>query len=194
MKIAAAAFAILLPCTALAERDPLPVPQGWRHESFEFPLKFAPSIGLEGSEHVRFAPGWGSFASDRGFSYVFLWDVKEIAGPALTVHGLEFALGTYFDGLMETASEARKLDARAGRTVVNFHPMREVAGWSEAYAGNVFTWNAFAKGEPLTLEIEVTKRSCPGERAQVFYAISKAKRGAAVWDELRKARQGVSCN
>ncbi len=194
MKLAAAAFAIFLPCTALAERDPVPVPEGWRHESFEFPLSFAPTIGLEGAEHVRFAPGWGSFASARGFSYVFLWDVKEVSGPALTVYGLEFALSGYFDGLMETAATARKLEARGERTVVNFHPMREVAGWTESHTGRIFTWNAFAKGEALTLEVEVTKRSCPGGRAQVFFALSKAARSAPVWEELRKARQGVSCS
>jgi hypothetical protein len=172
----------------------LPTPDHWRKESFDFPLAFAPSIGLEGTEHVRFAPGWSDFAGERGFSYVFLWDVKEVAGPALTVNGLEFALRVYFDGLMEAAATTRKLEARGSQAVVDFHPMREVAGWSEAHAGRIYTWNAFGKGEPLVLEIEVTRRSCPGGRAQVFFAVSKAKRGHPVWTELRNLRQGASCS
>jgi hypothetical protein len=191
---AAFAIALLLGCAgAYAERDPVPAPENWRRESFRFPLSFAPTIGLEGSEHIRFAPGWGDFASDRAFSYVFLWEVKDIAGPALSVHGLEFALGVYFDGLMRTAAQARRLEAEDVRTVVNFHPMRDVGGWSEAYAGEIHTWNAFAKGEPTRLEVEVTKRSCPGSQAQVFFAVSRARRSLPVWEELRRARQASSC-
>jgi hypothetical protein len=114
---------------------------------------------------------------------VFLWD-----------DGLEFALRVYFDGLMETAASARKLEARGAQAVVDFHPMREVEGWSDAHAGRIYTWNAFGKGEPLALEVEVTRRSCPGGRAQVFFAMSKAKRSHPVWMELRKVRQGASCS
>ena len=176
-----------------AGANPIPAPDNWRRESFDFPLAFAPSIGLEGAEHVRFAPGWGDFASDRAFSYVFVWDVKEITGPALSVHGLEFALGVYFDGLMETAASRRKIEAQHPRTVVNFHPMREVPGWNAAHAGEIHTWNAFATGDPLALNIEVTRRSCPNGRAQVFFAVSRARRDHAVWAELRKARQATPC-
>jgi hypothetical protein len=193
MRFAALALAAILPSVALADRDAIPAPDNWRRESFHFPLAFAPAIGLEGMEHVRFAPGWSDFAAERGFSYVFLWDVKEVAGPALTVVGIEFALRVYFDGLMETAATARKLEARGAPTVVELHPMRDEPGWMESHAGRIHTWNGFAKGEPLALEVEVTRRSCPGGQAQVFYAISKAARDSALWGELRKARQGVSC-
>ena len=183
--------AALLAVAVLA--NPIAAPDAWRKESFTFPLEFAPSIGLEGAEHVRFAPGWGDFASERGFSYVFLWDVKAVAGPALTVHGLEFALGAYFDGLMETAAVARKLEARGARSVVNFHPMRAVSGWSDAHAGEIHTWNAFGKAEPLRLHIEVTSRPCPAGKAQVFFAVSKAARNAPIWEDLRKARERTPC-
>ena len=193
MKPFALAIALLLPLCATAAADLLPAPDNWRRESFDFPLTFAPGIGFEGSEHVRFAPGWGSFAGERAFSYVFLWDVKEVAGPALTVNGLEFALRVYFDGLMQTASTARKAELRPEPTLADLHPMQAVEGWSEAHAGTIHTWNGFAKGEPLALEVEVTRRTCAGERAQVFFAVSKAKRSHPVWAELRKVRQGVSC-
>ena len=193
MKSIALALALFLPVSALPA-DQLPAPEKWRQESFDFPLAFAPAIGFEGKEFVRFAPGWGNFASERGFSYVFLWDVKEVAGPALTVNGLEFALRVYFDGLMATAAEARKLEARPTPASVDLHPMRDVENWSESHAGTIHTWNAFGKGEPLVLEIEATRRGCPGGRAQVLFAVSKAKRNDPVWGELRKVRQGASCS
>jgi hypothetical protein len=193
MRHALALVAVLLSPCAYGDRDAIPAPANWRRESFEFPLAFAPTIGLEGREHVRFAPGWSDFGSDRGFSYVFLWEVKEIPGPALGVHGLEFALGAYFDGLMRTAAQARNLEAPEGRSLVNFHPMRAVAAWSESYAGEIHTWNAFGKAEPLRLHVELTKRSCAGGRAQVFYAISRAPRSEPVWEDLRKSRQATNC-
>ena len=194
MKPFALAVALFLPLSAPAAADLLPAPDNWRRESFEFPLAFAPSIGLEGSEQVRFAPGWSNFAGERGFSYAFLWDVKDVTGPALTVNGLEFALRVYFDGLMQAASTARKADLRAEQTQVDLHPMREVEGWSESHAGTIHTWNGFAKGEPLALEVEVTKRACPGGRVQVLFLASKVKRNQPVWAELRKVRQGASCS
>src|SRR5436190_3430471 len=116
MKSIALALALFLPVSALPA-ELLTAPGNWRQESFDSPLAFAPAIGLEGKEHVRFAPGWSSFATERGFSYVFLWDVKEVEGPALTVNGLEFALRVYFDGLMATAAEARKIEAGTTPTV-----------------------------------------------------------------------------
>jgi hypothetical protein len=183
----------LVACWLQAHANPIPAPDSWRRESFDFPLAFAPSIGLEGREHVRFAPGWSDFSGERGFSYVFLWDVKEIPGPALTVHGLQFALGAYFDGLMQNAARPRNVAPSPEKTVVSFHPMRDVPGWSASHAGVIHTWNAFGKGEPLVLQVEATQRSCPGGRAHVFYAISRAPRNHPVWAELRKAREGTPC-
>jgi len=186
-------LALLFASSAYAQKDPLPAPDHWRRESFHFPLNFAPSVGFEGTEHVRFAPGWGDFASDRGFSYVFMWDVKEVPGPALTVHGLEFTLRDYFDGLMEAAAETRKVESPGARTVVNFHPMRDVPEWSESHAGEIYTWNAFSKGEPIRLNVEVTKRSCPGGKAQILFAVSKSARSAAIWNDLRAVRERAVC-
>ena len=176
-----------------AQANPIPAPDSWRRESFDFPLAFAPSIALEGKEHVRFAPGWSDFAGERGFSYVFLWDVKEIPGPALTVHGLQFSLGMYFDGLMGAAARSRKIEAGVERSVVNLHPMRDVAGWREAHAGQIHTWNGFGKAEPLVLQIEAVQRSCPNGRAQIFYAVSKSPRNQPIWNDLRKARDATPC-
>lgn len=185
--------AVVLAGPVFAVRDAIPAPESWRRESFEFPLAFAPSIGLEGAEHVRFAPGWSDFASDRGFRYVFLWEVKDIRGPALEVHGLEFALGVYFDGLMAAAAEARRIDAAAPRTVANFHPMRDVPGWSDSYAADIHTWNAFSRGEALKLNAEVTRRTCSGGIAQIFYAVARAARDHPLWDDLRRLRQATNC-
>jgi hypothetical protein len=165
-------------------------PDTWRRESFPFPLAFAASIPYEGTEHVRFTPGWSDFASEQGFGYVFMWDIKPV--PMEAAH-LERGLAVYFDGLMENVARGRKLDELPVISAVVLHPLRAPAGWNEAYAGAVHTWNAFSKGEELRLHIEIAHRPCPGDRMQIFFAASKAKRTDPAWEPLRKARADTAC-
>jgi hypothetical protein len=173
-----------------AHGAPIAAPDSWRRESFEFPLVFAASIPYVGSEHVRFSPGWTNFASEQGFSYVFMWDIKRV--PMEAAH-LERGLAVYFDGLMENVARGRKLDELPVHSAVVLHPLAAPPGWKEAYAGAIHTWNAFSKGEDLRLNIEIAHRGCPGERMQIFFAVSKAKRVDSAWDELRKIRSDTSC-
>ncbi len=188
-------LAVALPAAAqapppAAPSPPIAAPADWRTETFQFPLAFAPSIPFEGSEHVRFSPQWGKFGADDGFTYVFLWDIKPV--PMEAAH-LERGLAVYFDGLMENVARARKLEEFPVMTAVVLHPLAAPTGWKEAYAGAIHTWNAFGKGEDLRLNLEVAHRLCGAERMQVFFAVSKATRGARPWPELRGVRQATSC-
>jgi hypothetical protein len=169
----------------------LTAPTGWRQESFDFPLAFAPSIPYEGMEHVRFSPYWQDFASERGFSYVFAWDVKR--RPSLEAAEFERALNVYFDGLMEQVTRARKIEDPGTVSQANLHPMAAPTGWAAGYGGRVYTWNGFAKGESLVLHVEITHRDCGTDRSQVFFALSRAPRTHAVWNELRAVRESATC-
>jgi len=182
------AAAALLP--AAGETPPIPAPANWRQETFNFPLAFAPSIPYEGTEHVRFAPGWGQFAADTGFSYVFLWSLKS---KPVTTEDLEDYLEAYFAGLMKGVAPARELKTPNTPTAAALHPMTPVPGWSQAYGVQVRTWNAFSKGEPLLLHGEISQRDCGGDRMQIFFVFSKAKRDHAIWQPLRKAREATQC-
>lgn len=165
-------------------------PESWRRETFKFPLSFAASIPYEGTEHVRFAPSWASFAADQGFSYVFMWDIKRV--PMEAAH-LERGLAVYFDGLMENVARGRKVQELPVHTAVVLHPLAAPAGWREAYAGAIHTWNAFGAGEELRLHLEVAHRPCPDDRLQVFFSASKARRSDPIWTEMRKARADTAC-
>lgn len=168
----------------------LPTPEGWRQESFKFPLPFAPAIPYEGTEHVRFAPGWAQFGSDTGFSYVFLWELK--AKP-VTTEDLEDHLEAYFSGLMKGVAPARNLEAPKTPTAVALHPMTTVAGWTQSYGAQVRTWNAFSKAEPLLLHGEIAQRECPGQGMQILFAFSKAPRDRPIWQSLRRLREATQC-
>jgi hypothetical protein len=168
----------------------LTAPDGWRKETFAFPLRFAPEIAYEGTEHVRFAPGWEQFGGEEGFSYVILWDLK--AKP-VTVEDLEEHLETYFNGLMSNVSRGRKLEGEPRKASVAAHPMLPVPGWTLAYGGDVRTGNAFAKNEPLVLRTEVTQRDCGDGRMQIFFAFSPTDRASPVWTKLREIRKATTC-
>ena len=165
-------------------------PADWRVQTFPFPLQFAPSIPYEGTEHDRFSPSWARFAQEDAFTYVVMWDLKR---KPLEPEELERALDVYFDGLMELATKARKIDDPGTVSQVSLHPMAAPKDWSTALGGRVWTWNAFSKGEPIVLNLEITQRSCNAERTQVFFAISKAPRTHAAWNELRRIRGDTGC-
>ena len=185
MRLATAFLAAALP--ALAQ---VPAPAGWRMEKFAFPLQFAPSIPYEGTEHVRFAPDWSEFASERGFTYVFLWDIKR---RSLEPAELERALNVYFDGLMEQVTRGRRIADPGTVTSAALHPLTAPAGWQQALGGRVWTWNGFGAGEPLTLHLEIAQRPCGTGRTQVFFALSRAPRTHGAWDEMRAIRTATPC-
>jgi hypothetical protein len=168
----------------------LAAPDNWRKESFPFPLIFAPSIPYEGTEHVRFAPFWSEFASERGFTYAILWDIKR---RDLQPQEIERALNVYFDGLMEQATRARKIEDPGTVSSNALHPLAAPAGWKQALGGRLWTWNGFGKGEPLVLHLEIATRDCGAERTQVLYAFSRATRTHPAWDELRRIRKETKC-
>jgi hypothetical protein len=182
-------YAVLL-LAALPAFAQIAAPDNWRRESFAFPLQFAPSIPYEGTEHVRFSPGWGDFASERGFTYVLLWDIKR---RSLEPAEFERALNVYFDGLMEQVTRGRKIADPGTVTSTSLHPLAAPEGWQQALGGRLWTWNGFSKGEPLALNLEIAQRECGAERTQVFFAFSRAERAAAPWDELRAIRKATAC-
>jgi hypothetical protein len=170
--------------------SPIPAPAEWRAESFLFPLQFAPSIPYEGVEYVRFTPGWTRFATDEGFSYVILWDVK---ARAVAPEDIEDFLEAYFAGLMKNVGLQRKIGDKEIKTSAAAHPMAAIDGWQQGYGLEVRTWNAFSKGEPLLLYGEVGQRACGADRMQIFYAFSRATRDRPIWEGLRAARKATTC-
>jgi len=168
----------------------LPSPPGWRGETFRFPLVFAPSVPFDGTQEVRFAPGFARFGTSEGFTHVILWDIRP---EPMEGAQLERAIAVYFDGLMENAARGRKLDELPVPAAVSLHPMSTPAGWSDAYAGAVHTWNAFSRGEEMKLDVEVSTRRCSPQQLQVFLAMSMAPRRDKAWETLRSMREKVAC-
>ena len=146
---------------------------------------------FEGTQDVRFAPGFARFGTKEGFTHVILWDIRP---EPMEGAQLERALAVYFDGLMENAARGRKLTELPVPAAVALHPMSAPTGWSDAYAGAVHTWNAFSRGEEMKLDVEVATRRCAPGRLQVFIAMSMAPRSDKAWAELRSMRAEATCD
>ncbi len=180
----------MIALAVIAAAGLIAAPADWRGETFTFPLQFAPSIPYEGAEHVRFTPSWDKFATENGFSYVILWDVK---ARDVTSEDIEDDLEAYFNGLMSNVARARKLEPAPHKASAAVHPMTEVPGWTQGYGLEVRTSNGFSKNEALLLYGEVSVRACRAGRMQIFFAFSRARRDRPIWDGLRAARKATPC-
>ena len=124
-------------------------------------------------------------------NYLFVWDldIKTIGrgDPYRTWH-------TYYDGLMYALSEERRLIEPGTPARLNLQPMASVKGWDEAYSGTIASHETYLEGAPLVMHTEITRRDCDRRRTQLFFAVSYAPPDSPEWDEMRKTRDGISCD
>ncbi|MDF1738571.1 MAG: hypothetical protein P1U86_05385 [Verrucomicrobiales bacterium] len=161
----------------------------WRGERLVLPPGFAPDLGWNGIEHIRFAPGMFDFNKPDFFSYVIAFLLSAEADTSEAV--LEKELLTYYRGLSEAVMGGKGQTVDTGtftislekdETLKSFPP--EVEG-GNAYSG-VLKWiEPFAtqKAQTLNLEIFVWKH---GDQPVVLSCVSPAARDEEVlWEELR---------
>src|SRR5688572_29060003 len=96
---------LLLQATAPAppqEPPLLAVPEGWRHERREFPVSFAPGLGLRSFADLSFAPGLFDPASEAYFSYALALRLE--GDVDLDAPMVEHFLATYYRGLYDAVA------------------------------------------------------------------------------------------
>ena len=123
--------------------------------------------------------------------YVFVWDLD----IATIGRGDPYRTGrTYYDGLMYALTEARRLIEPGTAASLRLEPGPKVRGWDEAYTGTLASTQTYIDDEPVMMQVEITRRECASNRAQVFYALSLKPRDTPAWDAMRKARDHVACD
>jgi Family of unknown function (DUF5829) len=169
---------------ALAPQDPPPLlaetPEGWRGERLDFPLDFAPDLGLAGFEQLRFAPGMFDPEAPGYWSYLL---AVRLEGEHL-IDGafLERFLGQYYEGLCRAVAEGRFDLSQAEFKV-------QVTRRGGGFAARVQLVDAFATGQPLELALELEVD--PGVVHTDLFAIASPAEGQAeIWKTLRAVRDG----
>ena len=167
-----------------------PIPTGWKHETFALPPEFAPALPYHGTEDLRFMPGFSSPTAPDFWSYDLVWWLDQ--PPPFDATSLAATLTTYFRGLA-TAVGGSKYQWDPAR----FHAVLTTVPGSEPprLTGQVFTYDPFKTGLPITLNVEAELRSCPGTK-QVAIVVALSPKGTTdgVWKALRATAGTLVCN
>lgn len=165
------------------------MPAGWKHETIPFPLGFAPSLSYRGAEELRFAPGFFQPASSTFWSYAFAWSLEN--PPRFDAQTLSPVLREYFSGLALAVGKNR-YPMDPGRFRVELAP--RIEGGRTMLAGRVHSYDPFATGEPIDLNVEARLRDCPRAGHPVLtFLLSPRPFGDAVWEELHACEAELRC-
>ncbi len=169
----------------------LPMPEGWRGETIDFPLGFAPELKYEGFEELRFSPGMFKPESEEFWTYAFVWWVP--ISTALDAAALGSDLEAYFRGLSKSVNESQDFEPEK----MEFHAELvavKTEGEGELFVGKVVTFDAFATRESVTLNVRIESWRCEAaKRLVVFFELSPQPEGHAVWQTLEGIREGFTC-
>jgi hypothetical protein len=173
-----------------AESARWPIPAGWKHETFSLPPEFAPTLPYQGTEDLRFMPGFSSQAAPDFWSYDFVWWLDQ--RPPFDATSLAGTLTIYFRGLATAVGGSKyHLDPARYRAVLTAVPASD----PPRLTGQVFTYDPFATGLPLTLNVEAELRSCPSSKqTAIVVALSPKAAADSVWKSLRTTAATLVCH
>ena len=169
-----------------------PVPAGWRKETIPFPLEFAPDLPHKGVEELRFGPGFSHPQEPDYWSYDFVWRLDDES--AVDEKSLADELTRYFRGLnMAVGGKKYGFDPAHFKAEATAVPAPVGAAAAE-FRARVESYDAFATGKPLVLNVEARSQSCPdGRRRFVAFAISPQAEDASIWKSLREEAAAFRC-
>ena len=174
-----------------------PVPEGWKHETIPFPLEFAPELPYHGVEELRFAPGMFKPDQDGYFSYAFVWWLD--GRPAVDAAELSSSLKSYFTGLCTAVAKEKGQTLDGAKFSASLHavegPPRKLEHPVTAFAGTVDSFDPFATGKPIVLNVEAWVWDCDrsGKRAVLVLASPKPE-SAPIWISLHERRDEFACH
>jgi hypothetical protein len=166
-----------------------PVPAGWAHETFALPPAFAPELPYHGMEELRFMPGFYTPGADDFWSYTLVWWLEQ--PPTFDSATVSQTLTAYFRGLA----------AAVGGTKYQFDPahfhsvLSPVSGAATPrLSGQIFTYDPFKTGEPVTLNVEAELQRCPAvSRTAIVVMLSPKPPTHTLWTQLRGAAAALEC-
>lgn len=164
------ALSLIVVFTVKSQEKELSAPEGWRPETIELPLSFAPDIPITGIEEVRFAPGWGEPESKEYFTYAFVWLLEE--QEDFKKEDLQNFLGSYFDGLMGMVGEFEEVG-----TEVQLEKLKN------GFEGQLVSKDGFFTKEELKLNLSIEKLN----KGRIwFFRLSPQPMDHEIWKALNE--------
>jgi hypothetical protein len=182
-------FGMCLSFSVLAQKHVLPEPKDWGTETFPIPIEFAPGIPFEGSEEIRFSPGWGDTTSVQHWSYCFLWWIK--ADSKLDASSLKKYLEEYYGGLVARNITRREIPAsKVVRTLATVTATKDPA---MPFTATVDMLN-YMRQTPMKLYVQVNAKSCNANGRQAFFfSVSPQPKTHAIWKDFATVWNGFKC-
>ena len=166
----------------------------WKGERLELPPGFAPDLGWNGVEHIRFAPGMFDPDAPDFFSYVitFLLSPEADVSP----EKLKKELLTYYRGLSKAVMAGKGKSVDAGQFTISLTKLQNPgaaptsADKVAAYSGSLNWTEPFATQQPQTLNLEIFVWN-HGDQPVVFSCVSPAPpEQETPWKTLREISSG----
>jgi len=162
----------------------------WRGERIELPPEFAPDLGWNGVEHIRFAPGMFDPDAPDFFSYVIAFLLSADADASAGI--LEKELLTYYRGLSKAVMGGKGKSVKAEKFTISLEKvenLKSVPASAEnvtVYTG-ILNWTepfATQQAQVLNLEVFVWNH---GDRPVVLSSVSPAAVDQEMpWKNLRE--------
>ena len=135
-------------------------------------------------------PGWSKPEAPDFWSYEFVWWLDE--PPPFDTASMAAVLTTYFRGLsLAVGGEKYVMDSAYFRTEL-FQVPESIP---PRMTGQVFTYDAFKTGQPITLNIEADLRSCAkAKKVAIVVLFSPKPTTDSVWTALRATASTLVCD
>ncbi len=157
----------------------------WRGERIELPPGFAPTLGWNGVEVIRFAPGMFQPDSESFFSYALVFLLEP--GSDVSPEAIHKEVLTYYQGLATAVMGGKGKTVDAKTFAVKLGEPKTAGEITEMTA--TLDWvEPFATQAPQTLNLEIRLWN-HGEQPAIFFAVSPQPAGHAIWTELRRIRE-----
>ena len=173
----------------------LAAPAGWGGETISLPPGFAPDLKLQGSEHIRFAPGMMKPDSDSFFSYAFVFELQP--KPGLTESLVKEEFLKYYRGLYKAVLKGKPDVDPTGFTLelqrVKSDTKKKPSSDEKAedmptqYTGTLDWVEPFSTKKPQKLHLEIQTWT-KNDRNYVFACVSPQARDSAIWKQLHSIR------
>jgi hypothetical protein len=172
----------------------LAAPAGWGGESINLPPGFASDMKLQGTEHIRFAPGMMKPESDSFFSYAFVFELQPT--PVLTESVVKDEFLKYYRGLCKAVLNGKLPDVDPSgftlelqRVKSNAKPPADEKGAETPtqYTGTLAWVEPFATKKPQKLNLEIWTWT-RNDRNYIFACVSPQARDAGIWKQLHTIR------
>lgn len=153
----------------------------WRGERIELPPGFAPDLGWNGVEVIRFAPGMFQPESDSFFSYALVFLLE--AGSDVSREAIQREVLTYYRGLATAVMGGKGIPVDAGAFTLDMEEdsdtvLRATLDWIEPFATR--------QAQTLHLEIHPWMH---GQQPAIFFAVSPQPEDHVIWTELRRIQE-----